>query len=81
MFPNFTYSPVLLRQMVKSLYDLDAEHNKSLTGKKYIFCESGDYVDTSYLFYNDCLASISSKYACLQNTYNVVFVNFSSFAL
>ena len=63
----------LFYQKVKSLYDLDAEHNKSLTGKKYIFGESGDYVDTSYLFYNDCLASISSKYACLQNAMTTLF--------
>ena len=58
---------------VVRLYNLDAEHNKTLKGKKYIYTEDNEYVSLEDLIYNTKMLNESLDYKSLNNVITTIF--------
>ena len=58
---------------VVRLYNLDAEHNKTLKGKKYIYTEDNEFVSLEDLIYNTKMLNESLDYKSINNVITTIF--------
>lgn len=58
---------------VLRLYNLDAEHNKTLKKKKYIYTEDKEFVSLEDLIYNSKMLSEGLDYKSLNNAITTIF--------